>query len=295
MNASTRFLELMALPYRQFEAILGWRELDECVNKVFGADGPYTKLIPDLKGVDPDDAFSVIPYEKGATFLWYLEELVGGADTFEPFLRAYYTKLRAYYTKFMYKSITSDTFKEFFLEYFTSCEAVKKIDWETWFYSPGMPPYKPKFDDSLAVACHELAQRWEDWSTDTACPFDGSELKAFLPSQVQEFLMVFLTGKVLSLAALDKMEELYKLSESPNTEIVFRWIRVGIAARWEKCIPGAVKLVTEQGRMKFVRPVYRDLYGWEEKRQVAIDTFNANKDKMMSVAREMVAKDLHLA
>ena len=44
--------------------------------------------------------------------------------------------------------------------------------------------------------------------------------------------MVFLTGKVLSLAALDKMEELYKLSESPNTEIVFRWIRVGIAARY---------------------------------------------------------------
>ena len=48
---------------------------------------------------------------------------------------------------------------------------------------------------------------------------------------MQEFLMVFMTGKVLSLAAMDKMEELYKLSESPNTEIVFRWIRMGIAAR----------------------------------------------------------------
>ena len=31
-----------------------------------------------LDGVDPDDAFSVVPYEKGSTFLWYLEDTVGG-------------------------------------------------------------------------------------------------------------------------------------------------------------------------------------------------------------------------
>jgi hypothetical protein len=47
-------------------------------------------LVPDLSGVDPDDAFSSIPYEKGSTFLWYLEELVGGPEKFEPFLKAYY-------------------------------------------------------------------------------------------------------------------------------------------------------------------------------------------------------------
>ena len=28
--------------------------------------------------MDPDDAFSKVPYEKGSTFLWYLEDLVGG-------------------------------------------------------------------------------------------------------------------------------------------------------------------------------------------------------------------------
>ena len=35
-------------------------------------------------------------------------------------------------------------------------------------------------------------------------------------------------------------------------------------------MPLAVKLVTEQGRMKFVRPIYRDLYAWEEQRKVNI-------------------------
>ena len=72
-----------------------------------------------------------------------------------------------------------------------------------------------------------------------------------------------------------------------------------------------------QGRMKFVRPLYRDLYAWEEKRQQAIDTFKAHRlllsvDKVvvvvvvvvfnlvllrkqyMQMAADMVAKDLHL-
>ena len=38
----------------------------------------YTKLVPDMVGIDPDDAFSTVPYEKGHTLLYYLETLVGG-------------------------------------------------------------------------------------------------------------------------------------------------------------------------------------------------------------------------
>lgn len=34
--------------------------------------------MPNLKGVDPDDAFSSVPYEKGFALLYYLECLVGG-------------------------------------------------------------------------------------------------------------------------------------------------------------------------------------------------------------------------
>ena len=45
-------------------------------------EGPYTKLIPDLKGVDPDDAFSTVPYEKGFALLFYLENLLGGPGEF---------------------------------------------------------------------------------------------------------------------------------------------------------------------------------------------------------------------
>lgn len=48
------------------------------IQEVVLKNGPYTRLIPDLKGVDPDDAFSIVPYEKGFTLLFYLETLLGG-------------------------------------------------------------------------------------------------------------------------------------------------------------------------------------------------------------------------
>ena len=41
----------------------------------------FTALVPRLQGVHPDEAFSVIPYEKGSSFLFYLETLLGGPGT----------------------------------------------------------------------------------------------------------------------------------------------------------------------------------------------------------------------
>lgn len=44
----------------------------------FGIEHPYTKLVVHLDNVDPDDAFSTVPYEKGHTLLFYLEQKLGG-------------------------------------------------------------------------------------------------------------------------------------------------------------------------------------------------------------------------
>ena len=44
----------------------------------FGETSVLTQLVTVLKDTDPDDAFSSIPYEKGQTMLFYLEELLGG-------------------------------------------------------------------------------------------------------------------------------------------------------------------------------------------------------------------------
>ena len=52
-----------------------------------GATNPYTCLVIKNNGdIDPDDAFSRIPYEKGFSLLWYLQSIFG-AEKFEGFLK----------------------------------------------------------------------------------------------------------------------------------------------------------------------------------------------------------------
>ena len=65
-------------PARHFSAIMKWKDLKYNIMDIQGETNPLTALVVDLDGVDPEDAFSVVPYIKGSTFLWYLEHLVGG-------------------------------------------------------------------------------------------------------------------------------------------------------------------------------------------------------------------------
>ena len=68
-------------PSRHLSAIGQIKALKYTVVEVLGEKNPLTALLVDLDGVDPDDAFSTVPYIKGSTFLWYLEEIVGGPGT----------------------------------------------------------------------------------------------------------------------------------------------------------------------------------------------------------------------
>ena len=95
---------------RDFMSNLKWKELEEAVYEEFSPDHEFTKLVPSLIGVDPDDAFCRVPYEKGSTFLWYLEEKVGGAAIFEPFMKDYFKE-------FSFKSLNSDQFRERFIKW----------------------------------------------------------------------------------------------------------------------------------------------------------------------------------
>ncbi len=54
----------------------GWVHLEESV-QAFKDQPGLTALVPDIQGVDPDDAFSSVPYEKGFSLLVLLEQIVG--------------------------------------------------------------------------------------------------------------------------------------------------------------------------------------------------------------------------
>ncbi|XP_052678415.1 leukotriene A-4 hydrolase-like isoform X2 [Crassostrea angulata] len=262
-------------------------ELKEIIEEVL-KNGPYTRMIPDLKGVDPNDAFCIVPYEKGFTLLFYLETLLGGPEVFEKFLRAYIEN-------FKQQSIDTNQWKDFLYSYFhDKTEVLDSVEWEKWFYGQGMPPVMPKYDDSFSVPCKQLCQRWSTSADNDLDQFDPSDLTSMAPLQVVECLGLLVEDPPLSLIKIQKMNELYKLNVTKNSEFKFRWLRLCIKAQWKESIPKVLDFVNEQGRMRLVRTLYRDLYGWEDARPTAIDNFKKQRGEMHHILETMLSSDLKL-
>ncbi|EON68246.1 leukotriene A-4 hydrolase [Coniosporium apollinis CBS 100218] len=274
-------------PHRDFSAIIGWKALQDSVER-FGEDHEFTKLIVDLKGKDPDDAFSSVPYEKGFIFLYYLEKLIGKEkwDKFIPH----------YFTSYKFKSLDSYDFKATLLDFFSSdSEASKKLedlDWDTWFYKAGYPP-KPDFDTSMVDVCYKLADNWEAFSkgSDSAFNPNASDIEGWSANQCVVFLeRVQSFSQALKPGRVDLMGEKYGFAKSKNVELVSRYFVIGLKARAQSVYQPTAELLGKVGRMKFVRPLFKGLD--EADRTLAVDTFEKNKDFYHPICRAMVEKDL---
>ncbi|ESZ91500.1 putative Leukotriene A-4 hydrolase like protein [Sclerotinia borealis F-4128] len=267
--------------YRDFSSIIGWKALEDSV-KQFGEDHEFTKLIVDLKGKDPDDAFSSVPYEKGFHFLYYLERLVG-KPTWDKFIPHYFTTWKR-------KSLDSYEFKATLLDFFASDKAASKalesIDWDSWFYKPGLPP-KPEFDTSLVDKCYSLAKNWGSKDF-TPSP---SDIEGWSANQVVVFLQqIQLFTTPLTPAQSQSMGKTYSLVNTKNVELSSRYFGVGLAAKDESVYQPTAELLGTVGRMKFVRTLYRELVVVD--RKLAEETFEKNKDFYHPICREQVEKDL---
>ncbi|KAH8241790.1 hypothetical protein KR026_000550 [Drosophila bipectinata] len=251
-----------------------------------------TKLVVDLSNCGPDDAFSSVPYIKGSTFLRYLEDLFGGPSVFEPFLRDYLKK-------YAYKSIETNDFKSALYDYFKDTDKKDKleaVDWDLWLSSEGMPPIIPKFDESLANVTKELALLWSSKSVaelndspDIKKTISIHQLIDFLGKLIESKDIVDLTEKKIEL-----LESTYNLKASKNAEVRFRLNRLIIRARLIKRLDEIIAFANSNFRMKFCRPIYRDLAGWPEAKPAAVRNFESVKDQMMAVCSHTIEKDLGL-
>uniref|UniRef100_A0A4W6DD91 Leukotriene A-4 hydrolase n=1 Tax=Lates calcarifer TaxID=8187 RepID=A0A4W6DD91_LATCA len=236
--------------FRQFKAMGGWKDLQESVY-TFGANNPLTNLVPSLQDVDPDDAFSSVPYEKGFALLYHLEELLGGPEVFMGFVKSYIQM-------FAYSSVTTEDWKNYLFTYFKDkVDILNKVDWNAWMFTPGMPPVKPQYETSIL------------------------------------FYFTCLFFQVpLPLTHVKKMQEVYNLNACMNSEIRSRWLRLCVRSKWEEAVPLALKMATEQGRMKFTRPLFREVFNFDKYRDEAVRVFLANRAAMHYVTAGLVAKDL---
>ncbi|KAF9550410.1 Leukotriene A-4 hydrolase [Mortierella hygrophila] len=280
--------------HAEFSAIIGHKAMVESV-EIYGEDHPFTALRPCLRGEDPDDAFSSIPYEKGFNLLYYLEKHLGGPEVFEPYVRAHVQE-------FAGRSINTDDWKAFLYSFMEKnhgqekVDLLNKVDWEAWLAGTGMPPVENKFDDTLAKACNCLCKKWDHSRTvEKPTEFSPKDIEEFSPTQKVVFLERVSELDSLPHSHLELMDQTYGLTQVRNAEIKFRWHMICLKANYEKMYPEVAEFASTMGRMKFCRSLLRALYLAKNGAELARETFKKHRSFYHPIAATMIAKDLGLA
>jgi leukotriene-A4 hydrolase len=267
----------------------------------------YQRLIINFEnGEDPDDAYSSIPYEKGANFILHLERILGGLDVFLPYVKDYVDT-------FIGKSITTEQWKSHLYGYFKKnasdrIEALDSVNWDAGFYGEGLElPVKMEYDLTLAEQAYALAKRW-DASRDTSdlsqLDFKATDLLDFDSNQIIVFLERLQSYHVLPSPHITHLGNLYSLAASSNAEIRTRFYAVALtdpkslaaksfapeAAKW---VVGDDGTGVVKGRMKFCRPVFKAVHKVDPELSVAV--FSKSKSAFHPIARKLIEKDLGIS
>lgn len=254
------------------------------------ADTPaLTKLVVDLTGENPDDTYSSVPYIKGQNFLRYLEDLFGGPSVFEPFFRFYLEKYK-------YKSLVTDDFKSTLYEYFNgkADDKLTQIDWDLWLFSEGPLKIIPNYDNTMLDGVHKQVKIW------TENPIEKIKNHPDIDTNLHVWQLIeMLTEFVQNPINIDVTEEWINLLETTygfvgtrNSAYLFALTRLYIKGRLTNRLNQVFNFANSNFRLKYLRPVYRDLVKWPEAKPLAIENFKKVQPQMMKTCSLAVAKDL---
>ncbi|MDR3387415.1 MAG: M1 family metallopeptidase [Rudaea sp.] len=226
------------------EFIIDANELREEMKDTPDAD---QRLVPELRGRDPDDGLSDIPYTKGSWFLQWLEAKFGRA-TFDDFLRGYFDH-------FAFQSITTDQFVDYLkanlLEKHPGKVSMQQV--EAWLHQPGIPADAP-----LPVSARFVA---EDKERDQflAGKLDARGLQAQQwTTQEWQYFLDRLPPRLAS-PQMKALDDAYHLTGSHNAEIAFRWYRLAIGSGYQTAYPAMREHMLRIGRRILVVPLYEEL------------------------------------
>ncbi|HEY7956129.1 MAG TPA: M1 family metallopeptidase [Polyangia bacterium] len=251
------------------QAALGRRELDRALGR-FAAQPELTRLHTHLAGIDPDEAFSEIPYEKGFLFLRAIEE-AAGRPAFDRFLRGYVERFR-------FRAITTDDFCALAEELLPGVLA--RIDAPAWLDKPGLPPGAPESRSTRLDAIRALGPT-----------LPSEEIgRAFSPVEWQLYLeqLPHPPGGELPAGLLAGLEARFHLTGSSNFEILVDWLELATLGNFAPALPRVEEVLGQVGRMKYLRPLYQALCARSETRPLARRCFEKYQAGYHPIARQVV-------
>jgi leukotriene-A4 hydrolase len=270
--AERRLLEAM---HGDEATVLSWaigeKALEESLDR-FGAGSPLTRLRGELAGIDPDEVFSSIPYEKGARFVALLERRAG-RPRFDRFMRDYITRHR-------FTSITTEEFLAFLEEKLPGVAA--EVDAQAWLYQPGIPENAPVFRSPRKDALVAKAQAFPAGARPNA-----EEVAGWSPAEMLVYLQNL--PRRLTAEGCAWLDQALALTGRGNYEILVEWLTIAAASDYEPVFPRLREVLTGVGRMKYLRPLYGALGASERTRAFAREVFASAAPRYHQLSRRVAA------
>jgi len=232
--------------------------------KRLGADNPRTKLVYDLTGKHPEKV-SAVAYDKGCRFLKALE-FAYGRETFDAFLKKYFSQY-AFHTMTTEKLI--DYLNKHLIQKYplSTSNAVRVYN---WIYNPGLPARHPVPDSPEFRKVDN--QRAAFIQGKSAAEIDTSDWTSLHWVHFIQALPAKLTTTQMA-----DLNNNFELTSTNNSEIAFAWYKQAITLGYTDAFPAIEKFLTNVGRIKFVKPLYKTLAVETNNRDFALKVYNAAK------------------
>jgi hypothetical protein len=224
---------------------LGYQDLEAEVNN-FGKDSRDTWLKLDLKGRDPDEGLSDIPYEKGAAFLWLIERNVG-RQRFDAFLKEYFAA-------HAFRSITTEQFLQYLRAHLIQGDSAleKKLDIQAWVYGPGNPANCPRADSARFSKVNAERSKFLSGTAPS-----GLATSAWTTHEWLHFLRKMPDS--LSAQQMAKLDAQFHFTQSGNSEIADLWYILAVRHHYMPAYQAMESFLSRVGRQKFLEPVYEEM------------------------------------
>ncbi len=257
------------------EAALSFADMEEVFAEK-GRDHPVTSLhLPPVEAV-PDGGESGIVYDKGALFLRTVETIVG-RERFDAWLRQWFDNhaFQPATSALMLADLRANLVKgDVALE--------ERLMLDEWVYGTGLPanavrPSPTAFAEVDAAAEQYASSRfvdpeaWAGWTT------------------AERLRLIDKLPKELDLEELDRLDRDLGLSQSGNNEVLFAWLELALANRYEPAVAVAENFLARVGRRKFVLPLFEVLMKEDEWGQtIARRIYSATRAGYHSVTQQSV-------
>ncbi|MCD4751292.1 MAG: leukotriene A4 hydrolase C-terminal domain-containing protein, partial [Thermoanaerobaculales bacterium] len=270
--AERRILEALEGPeFAALHAANGRIELEAAMEN-FGPDSPYTQLKTPLEGVDPDEVYSLVPYEKGFLFVTLLEQTLGR--------KQWDVVVGRYIERFRFTSITTDELLRFIDE--EAPGLLDRVGVQEWVFQKGLPANAPVFTSDALERLRSLAEGW-----DGGVRPDRDQVDAW--SSEEWLLYLKALPKVMSVKGCEELDGTFGLSTSGNYEILVAWLTLAVRSAYDEVLPRVREILTTVGRAKFLRPLYTELLEREELHAFAQEIFDEMKDRYHTLSRVAIA------